>query len=217
MISLSLSPFFGKHFFIIFKKYGSLLLGLVLKENILAVAETIGHVVTTGLLALTGQAAVGNPIEAGESSQTVEFRGEYSLEQHFDHRVRIELESQMNTPTTVAWTTKGVQKMSHIIATFPISTNTMSSVLLNNEGVATDEVRYQTDVLLGDITWRKAEDKVSERYVLNDSQFFHNIRLEVFMVRKEYSTTRNEFDFAKEKMVFSDGESWTAKLRFRSI
>lgn len=216
VLSLSISPFFGKHFFITFSKYGSLLLGLVRKENILAVAED-DNAVTSGILALTGQAALGHAIVAGESTQTVEFRGDYSLEQHFDHRVRIEVESQMNTPTTVAWTTKGIQKMSHIIATFPIATKTQSSVLLNNEGVPTRDVRYQTDVLLGDITWRKAEDKVSERYVLQDSQFFHNIRLEVFMVRKEYSTTRDEFDFAKEKMVYSNGESWTAKLRFRSI
>ena len=70
---------------------------------------------------------------------------------------------------------------------------------------------------MGDITWRRAEDKVSERYILNDSKFFHNIRLEVFCVRKEWHNTLNEFEFAKEKMVFQDGESWTAKLRFRSI
>lgn len=170
----------------------------------------------TGNLALTG-VADGGTIIVGESTETIEFNAEYSLEQHFDHRVRIEIESQMNTPVTVAWTTQGLQKMSNIIATFPISTKTQTSILLNSEGVATQDVRYQTDVLLGDITFRKAEHKVSERYVLNSSQFFHNIRLEVFMVRKEWNVAREEFDFAKEKMVYQNGESWTAKLRFRSI
>ena len=68
---------------------------------------------------------------------------------------------------------------------------------------------------MGDITWRRAEDKVSERYLVQNSQYFHNVRLEIFIVRKEWF--ENEFRFIRETMSFSDGESWTAKLRFRSI
>ena len=211
-----LSPMFTKHFFITLSSYGALLLGMSLKDNLIAIRTTLEGVTLSGNIALTG-VADGGTIIVGESTETIEFNAEYSLEQHFDHRVRIEIESQMNTPVTVAWTTTGQQKMSNIIATFPISTKTQTSILLNSEGVATQDVRYQTDVLLGDITFRKAEHKVSERYVLNSSQFFHNIRLEVFMVRKEWNVAREEFDFAKEKMVYQNGESWTAKLRFRSI
>ena len=109
------------------------------------------------------------------------------------------------------------EKMTNIIATFPITVTTQSSVVLNSGGVSTHESYHQTDLLLGDITWRSAEHKVSERYLLNDSQFFHNIRLEVFLVRREWHVGRREFDFSKEKLVYSPAETWTAKLRFRSV
>jgi len=214
-LTLYLSPFFTKHFFVILQQYGSVLLGMALKDNIIAF-RTVGGNLVKGHVALTGDPLVGTIVE-GESAQTIEYTSEYALERHFDHRVRVEIESQMGTPVTVAWTTQGQQKMSHMIATFPISTRTQTAIELNSEGVATQNTRYQTDVLLGDITWRSAESKVSERYLLNSSQYFHNIRLEVFIVRKEWHIAKGEFEFAKEKMVFEDGESWTAKLRFRSV
>ena len=214
-LNLFISPFFTKHFFITLSSYGSVLLGLARKDNIIAFRTDAGNILT-GNIALTGLAEAGTII-VGESTETIQNTSEYSLERHFDHRVRLEVESQMGTPVTVAWTTSGQQKMSHMIATFPISTKTQTAIELNSEGVATQNVRYQTDVLLGDITWRSAESKVSERYLLNSSQYFHNIRLEVWIVRKEWHVLNNEFQFAKEKMVFQDGESWTAKLRFRSV
>ena len=127
----------------------------------------------------------------------------------------MEIESQIGLPPTTVWSTDEKQKISHVIATFPISTKTKTSVLCNSEGASTGDVRIQSDILVGDITFRRAEDKITERYLLNNSQFFHNIRLEIFMVRKEWKLT--DFDFVRKKMVFSDGESWTGKLRFRSI
>jgi len=216
VLQLTISPFFGKHFFVLFSGYGALLTGLALNDHFLAVNEVDG-VLQSGLLALTGDENPGNTIIVGGSVQSIQFRGEYPLERHFDHRIRLEVESQMNTPPTVAWTTSGLQKMSHIISTFPISTTTQSSVLLNSEGVSTGDVRYQTDVLLGDIIWRRAEQKISERYLINNSKHFYNIRLEVFIVRKEWKELLQEFSFAKEKLIFENGQTWTAKLRFRSI
>ena len=214
VLKLFLHPFFTKHFYIRLTSQGAFLLAHG-KDDLLAF-RTVGGNVVQGLQALTNNAA-GNAILAGEVTQTVELPGSYSLERHFDHRVRLEIESQMGTPATVAWTTTGSQRMSHIIATFPVTTKTETSIECNSEGSATGNIRYQTDVLLGDITWRNAEMKVSERYKINNPKHFYNIRLEIFMVRKEWFEADKSFIFAKEKMSFESGESWTAKLRFRSI
>ena len=220
VLALYFHNFFTKHFWLDWSDYGHLLLGQLGTKN----PNNIGAVTAYRTLA-NGTIAVGafalqndtNSVVEGDSVQTVEQRGVYALERHFDHRVRLEIESQMNTPVTVAWTTSGQQKMSNIIATFPISVRTQTSVLLNNEGVAENEVRYQSDCLVGDITFRTAEHKVSERYLLGNHKFFHNIRLEVFMVRKEWFQATQEFQFVKEKMAYTAGEFWSAKLRFRSV
>ena len=84
-------------------------------------------------------------------------------------------------------------------AKVPIQMKTQSSVLCNSEGAATSEVSVESDLLVGDITWRRAEDKVSERYLIHNSQYFHNVRLEIFIVRKQWF--ENEFRFIRERMV----------------
>ena len=214
-LKLFFSPVFTKHFYIGLSRWGQTLIGMGDAHQVIAFRTAAGAVIQ-GRLALTDNPN-GGVIIAGQTAETIEYPATYTLERHFDHRVRLEIESQMSTPPTIAWVTKEAQKMTNIIATFPISTTTQTSVLCNSEGTPSGEIGYQTDMLVGDITWRKAENKISERYLLNNSQFFHNIRLEVFLVRKEWVEADASFMFAKEKLVFVDGESWTCKLRFRSV
>jgi len=209
-LKLFFLPLFTKHFFLLVSPYGARMLGLG-KDGVVAF-RTVGGVVVQGLLALTNN---GAGIVEGETAGTIEYPGLYSLERYFDHRIRLEIESQIGIPPTIVWSTDDRQKISHVIATFPIQMKSQSSVVCNTEGAATQEVHFQSEMLAGDITWRRAEDKITERYLINNSQYFHNVRLEIFIVRKHWKGT--EFIFQREKMSFSDGESWTAKLRFRSI
>ena len=210
-IQLFFSPIFTKHFFLAVTTYGNRLLGIG-QDGVVAFRTDVE--VVQGLTALTNN-NVAVTIVAGDTAETVEYPGQHPIERYFDHRIRLEIESQIGTPPTVVWSTDNRQKISHVIATFPIQMNSQSSVFCNSEGAATQEVSFQSDMLVGDITWRRAEDKITERYLINNSQYFHNVRLEIFIVRKQW--VGDEFRFEREKMSFIDGESWTAKLRFRSI
>ncbi len=211
-LALFFHPVFTKHFFLEMTTYGERLLGIGVDH--LVAFRDVGGYVATGLHALTSHNVAGTII-AGGADETVENRGTHPLERYFDHRIRLEVESQIGIPPTVVWSTDDRQKISHNICTFPIQMKTQSAVLCNSEGAATAEVSLESDLLVGDITWRRAEDKVSERYLIHNSQYFHNVRLEIFIVRKQWF--ENEFRFIRERMTFTDGESWTAKLRFRSI
>lgn len=215
-LRLWFDPIFTTHFFCNVTPYGQRILGIG-QDNLLAFRTVAGNVVT-GLLALTNGTLL---IVAGSSEQTLELPGRYSLERYFDSRIRIEVESQMPIPPTSVWSTDNLQKLSHVIATFPVTMTSKSSVLCNSEGGVTDNIRSESNPLVGDIVWRKAEDKISERYLLSSSQFFHNIRLEIFAVRKNWEWDGNErierFVFRRQKMVFSDGQNWSGKLRFRSV
>ena len=211
-IVLFFSPIFSKHHFLTFSAYGRRLLGLTTDAYL--AFRTVGNAVVQGLTALTNNAVPALILEGG-STQTVEYPADYTLERYFEHRIRLEVESQMGTPPTTVWSTDDLQQMSYVIGTFPISNTTQSSIICNSEGAATGSVRYSNQLLTGDITWRRAEDKVNEQYLLTDSKFFHNIRLEIFIVRKEWF--KGEFRFMRSKLVMADGESWTAKLRFRSV
>jgi len=207
------SQWFCDHFWIDVNQYGQTLLGL--PEKYIAF-RLDGANLLTGLTALS---ANGLTVSVGGSPETTEINGAYSLERHFDHRVRIEVESQMPIPPTTVWSAAGSQKLSHVIATFPIITTTKTGVQMNNEGVATDSLSYTSSILSGDIAWRRAEDKISERYLLQNSQHFHNIRLDVAIIRKDWVGPEGsgKFLFVRENMVYGLGEAWTAKLRFRSV
>jgi hypothetical protein len=120
------------------------------------------------------------------------------------------------TPTNV-WSTNGTQQLNTVIATFPIQTRRTVKVTCNSDGAVQTALENTDELLEGEIIWRKAEDKVTERYLLNDSKFFHNIRLELFIVNREWQIYENAFKFIRKKVTFGSGEYWTGKLRFRSL
>lgn len=209
-LSLILSPVFTKHFFLVFTDYGQKILGF---PEIVAY-RTDGQLLS-GITALTDNNIDGLIIE-GDSVQTVVLTSSYPLSRYFDHRVRLELETQIGIPASIVWSTSNVQQLNHVLATFPFNHKIKTTVSTDNKGVVVKDVRIQENILHGDLIFRRSENKISERYLLNNSKFFHNIRLEVFMVRRKWSAT-NKFLYKREKMVYNDAEHWTAKLRFRSI
>jgi hypothetical protein len=200
---------FCDNFFLIVTPYGAKILGLT---EIVAFAD-VGNTLLVGRDALYQGTLYVNEGDVGE---TVESKSLYPLYRFFDHRVRLEVETQMGIPPSVVWSTDEKQKMSYVIATFPIGTVMKSIVKCTSEGAPYESV-MEEESYLGDIVWRRAEDKVRERYLLQNISFVHNVRVELFIVRREWSTNLNKFFFVREKMVFSDGEFWTAKLRFRTI
>jgi len=209
-LQLAFSPLFTKHFFLIVTSYGQKILGL---PGILAYDQN-AEVVITGLEALTNLQIPGLLLE-GETDQTVLETALYSLTRYFDHRVRIEIETQIGVPATVVWSSTNIQQLNHVIATFPLNHQITTTIETDNAGVVKDTVKLQETLLNGDVIFRKAEDKITERYLINNSQFFHNIRLELFAVRRKWNGER--FLVKRDTMVFNPGEHWTAKLRFRSI
>jgi len=211
-LRIFLSEDFVKHFWIETTEYSKLLLGF--KHTQIAF-RTAGGVLLQGPTALTNNTP---NIVVGESGETVVIQGGYPLTRHFDHRVRLELQTDMPIPQTVVWNTDNTQKISHVISTFPINMRTESSLTLNSEGANNGEVTLTSDLFSGDIVWRRAEDKISERYEILNSQFFQNIRLEAFITRRVWlPAPLNEFSFKRYALTLASGESWEAKLRFRTL
>jgi hypothetical protein len=175
-------------------------------------------VVVTGEDALL---AGGGAVVAGEVAQTVVLQCSYPLTRHFDHRVRLEIDSSgMPVPPVVSWSTDNKQKVRNTIASFPINQKYQTGIELNTQGANEGAISFTTNLFLGSVVWRRAEHKVSERYEILNSQFFQNIRLEVYLVRRNWVANLREpgkFVFNRREITLADGESWTAKLRFRTF
>ena len=218
------SEIFAKHFFLETSNYGVKLFGLNPTDNRIVAFRTVGGgpggPVLTGINALVypeGHAHAGE-IQAGGTGETVVLQCKYPLIRHFDHRVRLEIDSSaMPVPAVIDWGTDNKQRVRHTIATFPINQQYETGIALNTQGAQEGNISFATKLFLGDIVFRRAEDKISERYEILNSQFFQNIRLEVFIVRREWNTTTSEFVFKRRGITLADGESWTCKLRFRTF
>ena len=211
-IQLYLSAVFCKHFFIELSDYSSRLLGIG-ADNLLAFRMDGGGNLLQGMTALTNL----NIIIAGTVAETVSVQGVYSLDRHFDHRVRLEMQTDMGIPPTIVWSTDNKQKVSRVIATFPINARTESTLFLNSEGASEGDVSLSSKLFSGDLVWRRAEHKVSERYEILNSQFFQNIRAQVEITRKEWVQAIRGFVFIRRAISLLEGDSWTAKLRFRTL
>ena len=210
-----ISSLFTKHFFIYVSPYAQKLFGIASGDDDGVIAfRTVGGVVITGITALMGGTA---NVIAGESDQTVELRGLFPGDRFIEHRIRVEVESQMPIPPTIVWSHNNKQQLNTVMATFPIVRETQTRVKLNNAGIALSDFTFQTKLLSGDIVFRSSESDIHEKYIIQNSQFFHNVRLELFIVRKEWFSDTQKFVPTRSKMVFSDGQSFTAKLRFQSL
>ena len=206
-IRLFLGEHFVKHFWIETTPYGKALMGW---EEVQIAFRTA----LVGSLALTNNTAV---IVAGETGETIVLQSLYPLTRHFDHRERLELQTDMPIPSTVVWNTDNTQKISNVFGTFPIDMKTRSEIQLNTEGADSGEVTHFSELFSGDVVWRRAEDKVSERYEIMNSKFFQNIRLELFITRRVWLRDLRQFSFKRFSITLADGESWQAKLRFRTL
>jgi hypothetical protein len=216
-IRLYFSQIFAKHFFIQSTTYATKLFGL--SSDIIAFRDNVAGGYFTGILALTNNTF---NIVAGETDETVVLQCNYPLTRLFDHRVRLEIDSGgMPVPSIVNWTTDNKQTVRHTLATFPINQKYDTSISLNTFGVNTGDISFTSNLFLGDMTWRRAENKISERFEILNSQFFQNIRLEVFMIRRDWvinpAAGTQKFKWKRRALTLADGESWSAKLRFRTF
>ena len=206
---------FASSFFIQFEDYSQNLFGV---DEVIAFGLHAGEV-TSGIEGLVGPGnSLADSVINGNPAETCIVEGRYPLSRFFDHRVMIDLDSGgMPIPNVIAWTTSNKQSQRNTLATFPINLRSETSIYLNNIGGATGDVDFKSELLQGNVVWRRAEDKVSERFQILNSQFFQNIRLEVLIERREWDQDNKKYVFKRRNMLFGEGDSWTAKLRFKTL
>ena len=160
-----------------------------------------------------GQILAGSP---GEAYREV---GAYPLTRNFDHRVQVDLDSGgMPIPSVVYWTTDNKHSVRHTMGTFPISYKWQTRFHLNASNVVSiDNYDFRVEMLHDTIVFRRAEDKISERFEILNPRYFQTIRLAAFIERRHWNTDTEEYVFQRTKLKMRDGDFWTAKLRFRTI
>ena len=219
VVKWEISQRFARNFYIDFTAYGDFVFA---SGSYIAFKQT-----ATGFF--TGEAGVikgtdPNPnhvVAAGAvSSQVV--TGGYPLSRNFDLRVALEVEGPgMRIPAQVKWLTSNKQSVKFSIASFPVAPQFRTVISLDNMGRPLRNTEFQSTLFIGNHVFRRAEDKVKERYLITNPRFYQNIRLTLDIERR-----RVLYDPINDKMVlenirapmkFPPNGYWSAKLRFRTI
>ena len=219
-----MSPTFVKNFWIDLSGFGANLLGisgpfaegvegLVGHTGAIIAFRLYGDDLLEGLAALQVYPLI---VLAGGITDTQAVQSAYPLERNFDHRFSLELTTALPIPPTIVWSTNDKQQVTHKLADFPINNTTRSTVVLNTEGGPL--YCYNTSPLLvGNLVWRRAEDKVTERYEMMTSKFIQNIRVSVYIFRREWNSLTKTYYLKRLPVNLLEGDTWTAKLRFRTM
>ena len=158
-------------------------------------------------------------IVAGGMTESIAFEGSYPLDRNFDHRIAIELDcGGMPIVPTVIWNNeKRRQEIAHVLGTFPLVNTYKSEIKLDRHGANIGDVEVSQNLTSGTIVFRRAEDKIVERFEVKNSSFFQNILLRLYIQVKKFNTRTYEYETLRRPLLLGKGDLWSAKLRFRTL
>ena len=212
---LNCSEIFMNYFFINVTPYGRFLLGF---ENYIASGVDAGGDHQSGL---AGLLLVNQQITASQVAVPAQrFKAAYSLTRNFDLRVALELETPgMRIPGQIKWTVEERQSVKFSLASFPIETNYTSTIPLTTTGVPTEFPGFSSTLFGGNHVFRRAEDKVKERYLITNSRFYQNVRVTLEIERRHVRVVGDDVEvtFLRTPIQLPPSAYWSAKLRFRTL
>ena len=109
------------------------------------------------------------------------------------------------------------QEVSHVLATFPMVNTYRTDITLDNHGANIGDVEVSQSLNSGTVIFRRAEDKVVERYEIKNSSFFQNLILRLYIQVRMFDTTQLKYTTLRRPMLLGRGDVWSAKLRFRTL
>ena len=217
IIQFVCSQLFCEHFYIRVSPYGKTLLGC---EDYISFTKDNAGVMHNGLAALTypPNNPVNYHVKEGSPGETAIQIGSYPITRNFEHRVAIDIESNgMPVPGIIKWLTSNKQSVKYTLASFPIETKYETTIKLDNQGGTLPDVEFTSSMLQGNVVFRRAESKISERFEITNPRFFQNIRLDLLMERRVWDVNAMEYKFQRKQLQLNEGDAWTAKLRFRTL
>ena len=216
-IQFKASALFTEHFYMEFSPFARHLFGI--NSQYFSCTRTLdanqNTILQEGVVSLI---SANGHIKAGSAQEDYILRGDYPLTRNFEHRVGLEVDaSGMPVPAVVAWTTTSKQSIRHTLSSFPIPTSYTTRVSLSPSGYTLGNYEFEQKFLGDQVVFRRAEDKISERFKLQNTQFFQNLRFGVFLERRVWDPVKEDYIFERSKILLDTGDTWTLKVRFRTL
>ena len=214
-IRFTLSPLFCDTCFIQLSAFSKKLFGV--DESYISFTKINDVTVSALTVEVNGVQVVNRP-NGSEPDGTCIQQGTFPLTRNFEHRVQLDLDSGgMPIPAVTTWTVSNKSAIRHTMASFPIQQVYETKVQIDSRGSVLADIETRCALLQGNVVFRRAEDKVTERYQITNSRFFQNIRLELLVERRIFDHVTSEWTFKRFPITLQKGDFWSCKLRFRTV
>ena len=217
------NPEFWIHHFVLLSGYGQELLGfttpyLHYTMDYTAVPnglETAADLLTQGGLSGRG-IPQGNFIAQDIAglralNQTLSHIAERECISRLEHRMRIELDADLSVPANILLE-NGIQKVHYNIGSFAFPTGITQDVITDVR-IPLD-LKIQSPLLTGKYIVKAKETPTTDWYRLLATANVQNMRLHVFIVRREWNEHLKTWSLTRNELTMRDQDYWDATLKF---
>ena len=145
-------------------------------------------------------------------TQVQEIRFNHSIYRYLDQRLRVELDADLAIPANIL-VENGNQKMHYNIASFAIPHQYEAQINVTS-GFVESEVLQSAHMYIGNTIIKAKETPTTDWYKLVSAANVQNMRLHVFVVRRDWDPLKNAWGLVRNKLTLQDDMTWFATMKF---
>ena len=219
VIQIQAAPFFWDRFYFVLSPYAEQILG-AFEPYIIFTWNAAAGVIKSSKFADAIYTATNAPQPANvghfmPSPDTVQVTGvslKYSVYRYLDHRLRVELDADLAIPANIL-VENGNQKMHYNIASFAIPQKYEGRLSIK-DNVVSDSISHVSHIYVGNTILKGKETPTTDWYKLVSAANIQNMRLHVFIVRRDYNPQYNKWSLTRNKLTLQSDMTWFATMKF---
>ena len=216
------NPEFWLHHFVLLSAYGQELLGFDTPYLHYTMDFIGGGNLTTAPTELTYDGLSGRGIPQGlfvdqdvpalrALNQNLVHIASRECISRLEHRMRIEIDADLSVPANILLD-NGIQKVHYNIGSFAFPTGVDQE--LEVDGGFNMALKIKSPLLTGKYIVKAKETPTTDWYRLLATANVQNMRLHVFIVRREWNEESRSWSLVRNELTMRDQDSWDATLKF---
>ena len=127
--------------------------------------------------------------------------------------MRIELDADLSVPANILLE-NGLQKVHYNIGSFAFPTDVEQEVGIDGGAPRPNLLMFKSKLLTGKYVVKAKETPTTDWYRLLATANVQNMRLHIFIVRREYNEATGVWSLVRNELTIRDQDYWDATLKF---
>ena len=138
---------------------------------------------------------------------------QYSAFRYIESRLRVEVDADLAIPANIL-VENGAHKVHYNIASFALPQKYEGITSISNDPVVSTKVSHLTHFYTGNTVIKAKDTPTTDWYKLLSAANVQNMRLHIFIVRRDWDIGNNTWRLSRNELTMSDNATWFATLKF---